>query len=532
MSSADDLWNRELSPDVVSHLLSLDGPVPRQQRLPPSRLLLLQAYDAAHTRPGGRYQPCVLQQVRKGMMMNRQLRLAATVELYRKLTGDGSTPAEMLSKEAEAVAKKRDAAQHTPSASMRRWLGDVPLSSTAQAHLGSIAVSGRERTSVSVTGQVVGNEVSSAQQPAASPQTPGPGFYKTSNSNMASSVDVSRKSAAFVASSTTPRRRAQTPPPGRVAPDPHTPRASSRSPEHHRVTAPAFYYSAHNTIGKRTRSNGHASAAFASRTVAHETRVYKQQPYGVGSPIPSEGRKDGTPGPGDYETSHRDLSKSYNKFRGSANFAARSPRQSGALEPAFLSGPLKPTALMAPASYMWELQRGGASEPQYQPQYQPHGSQGYDPATEPMANHAAIPTPADDGRGTAFLPYGAAAPAGATNGCASPLPPRPLQEPISSQTCGAYAGSSRHATPSPRRREPFNARSTSAPHMRPSPNASPPHPQSQSRQRGEASRLSAERAGLAELQAAEYRAAKAMDELARVHAELNLSARGGQSPLG
>ena len=329
MATEADLWRRELEPSLIERLLPLDGPVPPKERCPPSRLLLLQCYDAAHTRAGGFYQPCALQQVRKGMMMNRQLRLAATVELYRKLTGDGSTPAEQLSKEAEAIAKKRDAARNTPSAALRRWLGDVPLASTAQASLGVIAVSGRERTSRSVPGTSVSTETARAQATAAmqaefSPQTPGPGFYHTSQSNMAENVEVSRKSAAFIAPASSSRRRSQTPPPGRPLPfDFHSPRTPrSPQPPAQGVGSPAFYYSNHNTIGKRTRSTGRNSAAFASRTIAHEVELPKQGPYGV------EEHRSLTPGPGEYETSHKDLSKSYNKFKGSANFSARSPRPS------------------------------------------------------------------------------------------------------------------------------------------------------------------------------------------------------------
>ena len=277
MATDDDLWRRELTPEVIAHLLELTGPVPRERRLPPSRLLLLQAYDAAHTRPEGRYQPCALQQVRKGMMMNRNLRLAATVELYRKLTGDASTAAEALSKEAEAIAKKRDAARQTPSASLRRWLGDPPLASTAQAAGGLIANVGRERTSVSQPGVLVGNETARAYAASAnhaaacSPGTPGPGFYNTSQSSMAKSIDASRKSSPFVKPSHTPSRRAQTPPPQRPPlPFDHVQRTPRSPPS---PMSPAFYYSNHNTIGKRTRNTGRPTSAFASRTVAHETEL-------------------------------------------------------------------------------------------------------------------------------------------------------------------------------------------------------------------------------------------------------------------
>ena len=215
MATEDDLWRRELTPEVIAHLLELSGPVPRDRRLPPSRLLLLQAYDAAHTRPEGRYQPCALQQVRKGILMNRQLRLAATIEIYRKLTGDASTAAETLSKEAEAIAKKRDAARQTPSAALRRWLGEPPLASTAQANGGLIANVGRERTSVTQPGVPVGQEsqraaaAGSSHAAAYSPASPGPGSYHTSQTNMAKSIDASRRSAPFVKPSHTPTRRAR-----------------------------------------------------------------------------------------------------------------------------------------------------------------------------------------------------------------------------------------------------------------------------------------------------------------------------------
>ena len=570
MATEDDLWRRELTPEVIAHLLELSGPVPRDRRLPPSRLLLLQAYDAAHTRPEGRYQPCALQQVRKGILMNRQLRLAATLEIYRKLTGDASTAAETLSKEAEAIAKKRDAARQTPSAALRRWLGEPPLASTAQANGGLIANVGRERTSVTQPGVPVGQEsqraaaAGSSHAAAYSPASPGPGSYHTSQTNMAKSIDASRRSAPFVKPSHTPTRRAQTPPPQRAPlPFDHHPPRTPRSPPSPSPISPAFYYSNHNTIGKRTRATGRPTSAFASRTVAHETE------------LPSARRPDDpkahsiTPGPGEYETSGHELSRVYAKqsFQQSRSYSPSGPgvqlasgsfhfpppdrlsaRSSGVVDPVRLSGPLKPPALVAPASYWHEGSglhyNGGEAPPVH------GGGSSSSPVGERSGEYGgAIAV------GPNVSAFAARSPRAASPG------PLPFESPANGSSPrprgggGGYGG----GAPSPGRREPFGggtpsgSRSTSAPHLRPSPTyhhesyqdprGALAEQQQQQQQQGagfrwqrsererEVSRLRAERESSRELAEAEMRAAAAMDELARVHEHLNAEMRGGRSPF-
>ena len=148
MSADSILSQQELEPAFVAELLEMSEPLPKERRLPASRLLLLQCYDAAHTRAGGQYQPCALQKARPapkpGQMWTRPLRMAAAIDLFRKLTGDVSAASEALSTEAEAIAKRRDAVgAHTPSLATRTWFGEPPTATTARAGGGSFASSRR-----------------------------------------------------------------------------------------------------------------------------------------------------------------------------------------------------------------------------------------------------------------------------------------------------------------------------------------------------------------------------------------------------
>ena len=263
----EELWRRELSPEFVGLLLNQEGAVPRERRLPPSRLLLLQAYDATHNRPQGKYQPCALQQIKKGLMMNRPVRLAATVDLFRKLTGDLLTPSEALGSEAEAIARKRDGAGHTPSASMRRWLGETPLCCVAQAQHGSFGAS-RLPAHASPGGGGCGADT----------------WYHTSSNDLSrKSERLSRSPAQSVAfASRTGRPRAQTPPPF----------GSVRAARSGSSPSPASYNSSANTMARSTRNTGRQSAAFASRTpTGRERPNYREKDYlDVDAP----------PGPGHY----------------------------------------------------------------------------------------------------------------------------------------------------------------------------------------------------------------------------------------
>ena len=77
-------------------MLDRETPLPPDRQIEASRFLLLQAYDAIHTRPGGKYQPCALQQVRKGLIWSPAKRMAVAVEIFRKLTGDVTSSGEAI----------------------------------------------------------------------------------------------------------------------------------------------------------------------------------------------------------------------------------------------------------------------------------------------------------------------------------------------------------------------------------------------------------------------------------------------------
>ena len=55
---AVDLWKRELSPAIVAELLESPGPLSKDRRLPATRLLLLQCYQACHARTDTAHPPC------------------------------------------------------------------------------------------------------------------------------------------------------------------------------------------------------------------------------------------------------------------------------------------------------------------------------------------------------------------------------------------------------------------------------------------------------------------------------------------
>lgn len=114
----------ELPVCVLRMLLAQAYPIARV--LMPSRRLLLLAYDSTHSRTHIR--PCSLERLMRHYPFDPPMRMIATVDVYRKLTGDLRTPIEYLSKEVEAIARKRNAARNTPSSGFRRWLREPPLS--------------------------------------------------------------------------------------------------------------------------------------------------------------------------------------------------------------------------------------------------------------------------------------------------------------------------------------------------------------------------------------------------------------------
>ena len=266
---AVDLWKRELSPAIVAELLESPGPLSKDRRLPATRLLLLQCYQACHARTDTAHPPCALQQVKKmpqpGQLWTRPLRLAAAVDLYRKLTGDLSSESAALGKESEAAAKKAESTTGTPSFATRNWLGEPPLAATGRDRHGSFAMSKapghdngsaaestRRDSTPSATPRPTGHQTQrpttpkrssrneqaaekakekADERPAApslkqndkgawirDQETPGPGEYHTSGRfDMAKRVDTSHKSVMFHKPSTVPRSRT---PDGKSRPSP------------------------------------------------------------------------------------------------------------------------------------------------------------------------------------------------------------------------------------------------------------------------------------------------------------------------
>ena len=96
-----------LTPQTVDDLLRRSRAVPRSQRLSCSRFVLLACYDATHsTKATGEYHECALMKARPHLELSREVCIPHTAELYAKLTGDSTTPAEALGSEARAIAKK------------------------------------------------------------------------------------------------------------------------------------------------------------------------------------------------------------------------------------------------------------------------------------------------------------------------------------------------------------------------------------------------------------------------------------------
>ena len=92
----------------------LDSPrvlLPPNQRPPPSRVLLLHAYEATHGTG------CPLAKARVGAYSNGE-RDVLTLELYRKLTGDTYTCDELLTKEARICLVRKGKGA--------RWLAEFP----------------------------------------------------------------------------------------------------------------------------------------------------------------------------------------------------------------------------------------------------------------------------------------------------------------------------------------------------------------------------------------------------------------------
>lgn len=221
-------WN-ELSIQFVRMLINMKGSLPIERLLPPSRFVLLQAYDACHTRAGGKYTPCALQQVLKGRMWTPQERISWTIKIFRKLTGDTSTPDAALSNEAMAIARKRGAAHNTPSAAMRRWLAEKPLAITQRA-LGT-ALNSSPFASKTGFDRIAPTEAVPLDGPS-----PGPGEYNLDTTDLSASVmgsqyphlhpNSSHLSASFATKS--PRASAALEPAWLSGPLKPTPRGSFR----------------------------------------------------------------------------------------------------------------------------------------------------------------------------------------------------------------------------------------------------------------------------------------------------------------
>jgi len=97
-------------------------------RQEPLRLVLLACYTATHG------SGCPLQQ-RSGGILTLDFRSTVAVKLWRKLTGDETTPKEKLLAEASA-AHRKNSTSSTPSASFRRWLSS-PVGASGATGFGS-----------------------------------------------------------------------------------------------------------------------------------------------------------------------------------------------------------------------------------------------------------------------------------------------------------------------------------------------------------------------------------------------------------
>ena len=88
-------------------------------RPPPSRMLLLHAYEATHGTG------CCLAQLRKGVFTTKE-RDTLSNEIYRKLTGDTHTTDELLANEATLSFRRRCGAAICPSPGLKKWLAESP----------------------------------------------------------------------------------------------------------------------------------------------------------------------------------------------------------------------------------------------------------------------------------------------------------------------------------------------------------------------------------------------------------------------
>ena len=502
---------------LVQELLAENAsPLSHAERRMPSRMLLWHAFDATHG-PG-----CALQQVKHhtrycGAIMSKSVRMAAALELYRKLTGDLSTPSKLVMAEADAIAKKRQAGANTPSASMRRWLNELPLSCSQQGPWCNEHLMWNHSCGCSTIPDALPRAASprapsppppprpfiaAMRSPKPAPRkpgdtvfhSPGPGAYHTSSGDMHKNVRLaSRPSPAFAGPTQREVPRGQSP--GRQF---SRPRSQTPPPGVRDLTAL-------ESIARSTRFKGQATAAFASRTIAHEDRVERQEDHGTLKTDPGPGAYE--PELSGYEISQRASMSRAMSSRGHSGFASNAAKSSGVVDPKWLSGPLKPLGHEAAAASPFTLPRS-VSVLYEQPTFSP--SRG-----EPL-----------DYEGSAAAAAAAAARVAAARRAYSAAE-RPR------------ARSAPHARPSP---EPFGLSEQTRIEARRHADAYSAHAekaQAQAQARA-AARLQAEREreiavdreNEARLREAEARAAAAMAELAKVHEELNVAARSGSTPSG
>ena len=227
LEAAGVVWH-SLSLARVQQLLNPKDPyysaqgLPTWQRKDPSRLVLWHAYQACHPSDGA---SCALQRMKPFAILSKPVRMAGTVELYRKLTGDESTPSKALIEEANVIARKCRAAPRTPSAALRRWIRDMPLACQPQGpwceeHKQWKHCCGCLNNHPSVTNAFGRDALAARGSGASSLHGPGPGSYHTSSSDMGkvsqrearpTSVFISPSHRARVRSPRRPSSRAQTP---------------------------------------------------------------------------------------------------------------------------------------------------------------------------------------------------------------------------------------------------------------------------------------------------------------------------------
>lgn len=507
---------------LVMQLLSENAtPVPREQLQMPSRMVLWHAYDATHA-PG-----CALQEIKygtkfSGAIMSKTLRMAACLELYRKLTGDQSTPSKLLSAEADAIAKKRQAGHNTPSASMRRWLFEIPLACSQQGpwcevhrtwkhvcHCPTVADPLPRSSSPRAASPAPQRPVLGMRSPSPAPRrapedpsfSPGPGAYHTSGHfDMAKNIQLSsRPSPAFAGPTAREMPRGSSP--GRE------PR-SARAALNHTPPPGVQDLTQLESIARHTQFKGQGTAAFSSRTGiamgAHQDRIVRQEDHGTlhGS----------APGPGAYEPersfqtsikSHA-ISHAVSSHFGQSGFLSTSKRESGVLEPKWLSGPLKGRFLPLVDDVPFSQHAQRSSSP-------PRSQMGF-----------------------GFEESDAAAAAAAARNAERVLEAKQAYAALErSASRGSRASSAPHSRPPP---EPFGiseetrreAHRQMGDHARARQQAQARYNARAAAERDRQEQL--DRENEARLRDAEARAAAAMADLARVHEELNKAARAGASP--